>query len=188
MKKYKKNKKITYQYIQGAAYRYLERYATTEANLKFILQRKVKRIVANYSDEMGAPEDIDEWISDVVSKVVKLGLVDDRLYAQSKLNSFMASGNSIATIRQKLRAKGVPLNLIDEVVNEAKNEQPDVDFISAIKYAKRRKFGPFRIREPKDNTGEKEKAAMARAGYSFDEVKRVLTNSREDLEDILYGN
>ncbi len=188
MKKYKNNKKITYQYIQGAAYRYLERYATTEANLKFILRRKIERILSSQEDTEEIRSQAEGWINDVVEKCVKIGLVDDQLYATSKMNSYITSGNSIANIKNKLRAKGVPADIVTVVIETAREEEPDLNLKSAIKYAKRRRFGPFRIREEQENTVDKENAAMARAGYSFDEVKRVLKGSRDELEDILYGN
>lgn len=188
MKKYKNAKKITYQYIQNAAYRYLERYATSEENLKFILRRKVERIVVNHKDSEKIRQDAAQWIEDVVQKAVKIGLVDDLLYATSKMNTFMASGNSISIIKNKLRAKGVQQEVIAAVIEAAKEQEPDINFKNAIKYAKRRRFGPFRVREPEERTSDKEKAAMARAGFSYGEVKKVLEGAREDLEDILYGN
>ncbi len=188
MKNDKINKKITYKYIQGAAYRYLERYATTEANLKYILQRKVDRILKSNQEITTRNHEIDIWIDDVVKKSVELGLVDDLLYATAKLNTYKASGNSIAIIKNKLRAKGVSQDLINEIIEKEREENPDMNFISAIKYAKRRRFGPFRIRDADLKTSDKEKAAMARAGYSYEEVKKVLQGERKELEDILYGN
>jgi regulatory protein len=188
MKNKKINKKITYKYIQSAAYRYLERYATTEANLKYILQRKVDRILKANLQLATRSHEIDEWIEDVVKKSVELGLVDDLLYASAKLSTYGASGNSIAIIKNKLRVKGVPENLISEIIENEREENPEFNFISAIKYAKRRRFGPFRIRDAELKTADKEKAAMARAGYSYNEVEKVLKGNREELEEILYGN
>ncbi|MCC3860645.1 regulatory protein RecX [Pseudemcibacter aquimaris] len=187
MKKRFKNKKLSQAYIQGAAYRYLERYATTEANLFFILRRKVERILADQEDVEEVRQNAETWINETVQKCVKMGLVDDRLYAESKFNSFMLSGNSLAQIKNKLRTKGVPQDIIAELIEAAKNDQPDLNFKSAIKYARKRRFGPFRIREEQENTRNKEIAAMARAGFSYDETNRVLSGDRNELEDILYG-
>lgn len=187
MKKRFKNKKLSQAYLQGAAYRYLERYATTEANLFFILKRKADRILADQDDVDELRRDAETWVNEIVAKCVKMGLVDDRLYAESKLNSFLLSGNSLAQIKNKLRTKGVPQDIIAELIEVAKNDQPDINLKSAIKYARKRRFGPFRIREPQENTKNKEIAAMARAGYSYEEANRVLNGEREKLEDMLYG-
>ena len=187
MYKKKKNRKITKSYLNGIAYRYLERYATTEANLFFILKRKVDRIINQQEQNDDDYSEIENWINEVITECVKHSLVDDRLYAESKLNSYTISGNSIPTIKNKLRSKGVPLEIINEVVDKAIENTPNMNQISAIKYVKKRRFGPFRIRQSNERTDEKELAAMARAGYSYHEATKILKSSREDLEGILYG-
>lgn len=188
MNKKLKNINISKSYLQGAAYRYLERYATTEANLFFILKRKVERILKQQEQSDYNLIEIEGWIGEVVAVCVKHGLVDDRLYAESKLNSYTISGNSITNIKNKLHAKGVPQEIISEVINKAIEKTPNINYKSAIKYVKKRRFGPFRIREPNERTPEKELAAMARAGYSYHEAIKVLKSDREELEDILYGD
>lgn len=188
MKKLKKNKKLTHRYLQNAAYRYLERYATTEANFKFILERKVQRILVDDEDFDEKYQEAITWIDDIVANCVKNKLVDDELYAASRLNSFLIAGNSIALIKNKLRSKGVPQEVIKDVVEKEVQDNPDLNLISGIKYAKKRRFGPFRIRERDENTYKKEQGSMARAGFSYDETVKVLRSTREELEDILYAN
>jgi len=186
MKKNNRNKSITLSYLQGAAYRYLERYATTEANLIFILNRKVDRIL--FDNECGdeKKEEAVSWINEIVEKCVKNNLVNDRLYAEGKMNSLLIAGNSIAVIKNKLRVKGVPLDIISELVEAIEIDNPSINLISCIKYARKRRFGPFRVREVQDKTVNKEQASMARAGFSYDESMKVLNAGREELEDILY--
>ena len=186
MNKFNKKKKLTKEYLQGAAYRYLERYATTEAHLIFILNRKAMRIVAEEENRDEIREEANGWIRGIVEKCVKNNLVNDRLYAQGRVNSFLISGNSLAVIRNKLRAKGVPAHIIDEVFDDIISDKPNINLLSSIKYAKKRRFGPFRTRELQENTQKKEQASMARAGFSYDESMKVLKATREELEDILY--
>ena len=188
MCKKKKNRKITKTYLKGAAYRYLERYATTEANLFFILKRRVDRILNQQDENDDDYGEIENWINEVISECVKHDLVNDRLYSERKLNSYTILGNSIATIKNKLRAKGVSLEIINDVVSKAIENTPNINQISAIKYAKKRHFGPFRIRQADEKTNQKELAAMARAGYPYHEATHILKANREDLEDILYGD
>ena len=88
MYKKRNNRNITKSYLQGAAYRYLERYATTEANLFFILKRKTDRILSQNDQEDFNISEIEAWINEVVVECVKHGLVNDRLYAESKMNSY----------------------------------------------------------------------------------------------------
>lgn len=188
MKKYKKNKKLTRRYLQNAAYRYLERYATTEVNFKFILKRKAERILADDENFTEKYQEAVSWIENIVDNCVKNKLVDDELYAASRVNAFLISGNSISIIKNKLRSKGVPSEVMKDVIERVIKDKPDLNLISGIKYAKKRRFGPFRIRERDENTYRKEQASMARAGFSYEETVKVLKATREELEDILYEN
>ena len=186
MKKYKKNKKLTRSYLQAAAYRYLERYATTEANLKVVLARKVERIIRELDEADELRPQSESWIDDIVKSAVKNNLVNDLFYARAKAESFLRSGNSLAIMKNKLRSKGVPLDIIEDVVSEFKEQGQDINFLSCIRYARKRRFGPFRTRQENEDTARKETAAMARAGFSYDETKRVLNSNRDELEDILF--
>lgn len=188
MNKKRNNRSITKSYLHGAAYRYLERYATTEANLFLILKRKTDRILSQNDHNNVDISEVETWINDVVAICVKHGLVNDRLYAESKLNSYTISGNSLPNIKNKLRSKGVPQDIISDVINDAISNTPNINIKSAIKYAKKRRFGPFRVRAVHENTLDKELAAMARAGYSYSESIKILKGKLEDLEEVLYGN
>ena len=180
MKKFKRNTNLTQGYLQRAAYRYLERYATTEANLIFILTRKAERILLEQEDRDDKLSEATHWIKGIVEKCVKNGLVDDKLYAKARLNAFLNAGNSLPIMRNKLRAKGVPAHIINQVIEELMSNSPQVNLKSCIKYARKRRFGPY--------TDKKEQAAMARAGFSYDEAMRILKASRDELDDILYEN
>lgn len=188
MKKFKRNTNLTQGYLQRAAYRYLERYATTEANLIFILTRKAERILAEQEDRDEKLNEAVHWIKEIVEKCVKHGLVDDKLYAEARVNAFLNAGNSLPIMRNKLRAKGVPADIINQVIEALMSSTPNVNLKSCVKYAKKRRFGPYRIRNAKENTDKKEQASMARAGFSYDETMRVLKASRDELDDILYEN
>lgn len=186
MKKNNKKKNITRNYLQGAAYRYLERYATTEANLISVLKRKVDRILLDSECREEKREEAISWINEIVENCVKNNLVNDQLYTQGRVNSFLIAGNSLATIKNKLRAKGVPAQIIHDVIEGGKSDKPSINLISCIKYAKKRRFGPFRVKEIQEKTTSKEQASMARAGFSYDESMKVLKATREELEDLLY--
>lgn len=187
MKKYKKNKKLTRSYLQAAAYRYLERYATTEANLKTVLSRKADRILREMEDAYELREQSDSWIDEIVKSAVKNNLVNDLFFARAKTETYLRSGNSIGILKNKLRTKGVPVDVISAVVSELKAGGRDINYLSCIRYARKRRFGPFRIKEEKENTTQKEIAAMARAGFSYAETTKVLNSTRDELEDVLFN-
>ena len=188
MKKSNKKINLSHQYIYAVAHRYLERYASTEANLKFILQRKVRRIITGSETENDLSEQSDIWIDEIVEQYLKQNIVNDRLYAKARAHALINSGNSIAVIKNKLRLKGVSTDLINETIEQASQDNPNINLQSAIKYARKRRFGSFRLREKGENTDKKESGAMARAGFSYAETKQVLKATREEFEDILYEN
>lgn len=185
-KKNRKQPKLSRDYLLRSTYRYLEKYATTTANLYFILNRKVNRILENKQDIEELRIQCQQWINEIVENCVKNQLVNDRIYATSRANSLLISGNSINIIKNKLRAKGVPHDILTDVIAEIHRQKPNVNIISAIKYVKKRRFGPFRLKEKHDKTQQKELSAMARAGFSYNDASKILNSSCEELEEILY--
>jgi len=61
-----------------------------------------------------------------------------------------------------------------------------MDFLSAVKYVRKRRFGAFSRSHGGDELVEKELASLCRAGFSYSLAGRVLRMAREELEDILY--
>jgi regulatory protein len=186
-KKYKK-RKLTRSYLLAITYRYLERYATTEVNLKNVLIRKIERIIDKNEDYEETRHQGVIWIDEIIIQCVKNKLIDDRQYALSRANSFFLSGNSVNIVKNKLRSKGVPPVIIKSVLTEIYGNKPAIDIISCIKYAKRRRFGAYRIKEKLENTTKKEIAAMARAGFSYEDTRKVLNSTVIELEEILYND
>ncbi|MBT7583836.1 MAG: hypothetical protein HN572_12800, partial [Kordiimonadaceae bacterium] len=139
-------------------------------------------------NEKEQSEQADIWIDEIVKKCVTQNFVNDELYAKSRARALINSGNSVAGIKNKLRQKGVSADLINETIEKACEDNPNINLVSAIKYVRKRRFGPFRIREKEENTVKKESGAMARAGFSYAETKQILKATREELEDILYEN
>lgn len=179
---------LTRDYLVRATYNYLQRFATTEKNLREVLERKARRRV---SDEEGADSQelmpqAQDWIDDIVHKAVQQNLVNDRQYAEARARSLIRSGNSKMKIGQKLQAKGVAAAVVAEVMEALAEQYEDMDFQAAVKYARKRRFGAFSIRHEGTDLVEKELASMCRAGFSYTLASRVLKMSRPDLEDSLY--
>jgi regulatory protein len=165
---------VTPTYLERAALHYLERYTSSAENLRRVLTRKVRRRL-----EPGQPvtEDLAAMIAEVVERVIRSGLVDDRSYADTKVSALMRRGTSTRSIRTKLLAKGVPDETIAGVLE---TNEPD-DLVLARRYAQRKRLGPWR-REPNPELREKDLAALCRAGFSYRVASAVLDAS-PDLED-----
>jgi regulatory protein len=162
---------VTAAYLERAALHYLERYASSAENLRRVLTRKARRRLA--PGEPVTPE-MAGMIEEVVARVIRSGFVDDRSYAETRVNSLMRRGASTRAIRTKLLAKGVPGETVATALDAA---EPD-DLALARRYAERKRLGPWR-RAPGPETHEKDLAALCRAGFSYRIASAVLAASTE---------
>lgn len=172
-------------YLERAALHYLGRFSSTEANLKKVLERKVRR-----RNEESAPATAEQlgWIDDVTAKCVRYGYVDDATYARSRVEALVRKGKPVRTIQQDLRHKGVPSEIATRVLREydSASDEVDMDRQAAAAYARRRRFGPFRRadRDTEDKR-EKEKASMMRAGFGYSLTMETLSASEDELLALL---
>jgi regulatory protein len=174
-------RKVSAAYLERAALHYLGRFASTEANLRKVLERKVRR-----RNEDGAAPSAEQqgWIDTVAAKCVRYGYVDDAAYARNRVEALVRKGKPVRMIAQDLRHKGVPEDIGRAALQAFGDAHDDVetDEKAAAAYAKRRRFGPFR-RADRDTPEkrEKEKAAMMRAGFSYRLTQETLAASEEEL-------
>jgi regulatory protein len=150
---------------------YAARYATTAEKLRRYLMRKLGERHWTPAD----PPDIDT----LVARLTSLGYVDDRAWAASKARELGNRGFGQRRIASALAAAGVDRDDSAAVFvpEDAAAESP---YISAIAFARRRRFGPFArgattgavTADPQRQ--RRELAAMARAGHDFEIARRVL--------------
>ncbi len=103
-------RKITAQRLENMALYYLGRYASSSANLRRVLMRKVERAAAAHGAD---PAEGAKLIEDLIARYLRSGLIDDRAYAAQKAASLQRRGASRFGIKGKLRQKGVEGALID---------------------------------------------------------------------------
>lgn len=174
-------RKATKSHLENAALHYLERFSSSSQNLKSVLMRRVRRSAYHHDTD---PEEGAEWIDEIISRFLDSSLLDDRVYADSRVRSLHARGNSRKTILMKLRAKGIGAELVEPVLEQlGQDENEDVDLIAALKFAKRRRLGPYRIDDQREERREKDMAALARAGFSYHIAQQVV--EAETPEDLL---
>ena len=174
-------RKITDKYLHNAALHYLERYATSAENLRRVLQRRVIKSAAYHGTSV---TDGEQLIDALIRRFVESGLLDDAVYAAMRATSLNRLGNSQRLIRQKLRQKGVGTEATEAALESLQRDQPDPDLKAAIRLARRRRLGPYRTSGDRTDRREKDLAALARAGFSYDMARRVIDAERpEDLEE-----
>ncbi|NUS99380.1 MAG: RecX family transcriptional regulator [Sphingomonas sp.] len=158
---------------------YVGKFATTRAKLAAYLNRKVR--------ERGWEGDAPLDIEGLVERLAGSGLVDDALYALSKSRSLTERGYGASRVRQSLRAAGV-----GEEDGEAARELAAGEAASAaLRFARRRRLGPFADLAVDRAGREKALAAMVRAGHGF-EIARAIIDAEPgtelDLEELKEKN
>jgi len=165
-------KRVTPQYLENAALHYLERFASSTANLRGVLMRKVKRSAQAHGTD---PEEGAGWVDDLLARYVASGLLNDETYARMRTESLHRRGASTRVIAQKLAAKGVDRDETDKALDGLREDVgPDVDLTAALALAKRRRLGVYRLPEARAAHREKDMAALGRAGFGYDIARRVV--------------
>ncbi|MEN3929778.1 regulatory protein RecX [Microvirga sp. W0021] len=174
-KKKKVPKEVSQTYLERAAMDYLGKYASSTENLRRVLRRKVMRRCQLREEE---PHSYYEMVDTVVAKVVRIGLIDDKIYTEAKVASLRRKGNSSRLIQAKLSAKGLNKDDIGQAVSESEIDEID----AARRLVKRRRLGPYRLQNRREFQ-DKDIAVLARAGFSFSVAYNVITENSENSGD-----
>ncbi|KLN60039.1 hypothetical protein WH96_14290 [Kiloniella spongiae] len=174
-------RKATAKYLGNVARFYLERYATTEVGLRRYLMRKVNLSAKEHGT---VPQEGTEIIEDLISKFRDLNFLNDERYAEGRSGSLHRKGMSLRAIRQDLSLKGVSEDLINKSIDLIREESSNPDLEAAISYARRRRLGPYRTDDKREERRDKDLAALGRKGFSFVIAERViLAVDITELED-----
>ncbi len=189
-------RKATAKHLENAALYYLQRFATSAENLKRVLMRKVLRSAHFHGTDADEGE---ARVKDLIKRYRASGLLDDTVFARARAASLHRRGNSARQIRGKLRQKGVADEDIETALAALQQEAgtgpspdrekqqeagdggkaggaEDIELAAALIYAKRRRFGRFAGKKPPPEQRQKQLAALARAGFSYDIARQVLNN------------
>ena len=163
--------------LQELALAYVGRYATSRAKLGSYLTRKIRE---RGWDGAGEPR-----IQALCERLAGLGYVDDRAYALAKSQALTGRGYGKRRLEDKLRQAG-----IDEEDGRPAREHAEEEALSAaLRFAERRKLGPFAMAKPADpKEREKRIAAMVRAGHPFRLARAIVDlepDSPLDIEKLM---
>lgn len=157
--------------IERLALRYVERYATSRARLASYLQRKIR--------ERGWGEETPPPIDALVDRMAELGYVDDRAFAEMKAGSLTRRGYGARRIDDALRLAGID----DADAAPARANAAEAAWDSALRFAMRKKIGPFAAAVADEKVRRRHFSAMLRAGHPFEFAKRIVQSSPgEDVE------
>lgn len=184
-KKEKPPADVTHALIRRQALKYLDRFAATTMKLRrHLLNKNAKAIEFHGLDT----EDVLQNIDTEIEKLVKAGIMDDQLYASSKARSMARQGKSSLQINVKLGSLGFDEQQSDTALDRLKEEEGFTDKKAAARYIKRRRFGPYKPDETREEREQKELAALVRNGFELGTAKAVLSlATTEEIEDLIYG-
>jgi regulatory protein len=162
---------LTPEALEQAALAYAGRFATTRVKLADYLRRKLR--------ERGWAGDAAPAIESLVSRMAELGYVNDRAFATARATTLGRRGYGARRVSEALRAAGIK----EEDASEAKAAAAAGAWTAAVRFAERRRIGPFAVIEPDRPAREKALAAMLRAGHPLDLARRLISARPGDVPE-----
>lgn len=182
-------RKSAYIRIMNKAVDYLGRYASSRHKLGQILLRFASRRLSDYD-----AVDIATAIQQTIDECDQLGYLDDRQFAVTVARTQRRLGRSQAVIRQRLRQHALSDDIIVDAIAEVDENIANGDLQAAIRFAQRRRLGPFAKRDSAHcqrldpyEWKKRDLGAMARAGFSIVVSQQVLNHENPDTIDDLLG-
>jgi len=141
--------------LKELALRYVGRFATSRAKLRGYLTRKIRE---RGWDGAGEPD-----LAGLAERFADSGYVDDAAFALGKARSLSGRGYGKRRLVEQLRAAGIE----EEHGRDAQQHADDEAVAAALRFAERRRIGPFAAAVLDRAGREKAIAAMIRAGHGF---------------------
>jgi regulatory protein len=160
---------LTRQQLEQAALGYLNRFDVSASKLRQYLRTRAKKA--------GGHEEAEAWIDALIQRYLGSGVLDDTRFARNLTSQLTARGKSTRAISQKLRLRGVSSEVSDELLATRRHEQPGAELEAALAYVRKRRLGPYRSAEKREEYRHKDLASLARQGFSFDIARRALSDA-----------
>ncbi len=155
--------------LKNIALYYLERFETSEDNLRAVLKRRIDKYA--FFDKEYDKTNAYSFVDEIVEECCEKNFVNDERFSEFKINSYLRAGKPKRYIEQKLKQKGISEQTINQIFEKIEYNE----FDTALLFAQKKKIGPFRESEAKrEEYKQKDLASLVRAGFSFDVAKDVL--------------
>ena len=142
--------------------RYVGKYATTRSKLRAYLSRKLR--------ERGWNGVRDPNLEALADRFADLGYVDDAAFALAKSRSLAGRGYGKRRLAEQLRHAGIG----EEDSREALDAAEKAAVSAALRFAERRRIGPFAAERADGRTRERAIAAMVRAGHDSSLARKIV--------------
>jgi len=155
--------------LRNIALYYLERFESSEENLRKVLYRRIDKYV--FINKEYNPKQAYLWADEVVKECLEQNFVNDERFADFKINDYLRAGKSKRYIEQKLKQKGID----DAIISHFFENSSYSELNTALQFAKKKKIGCFRENDDdKKANRQKDLATLVRAGFDYDVAKAVL--------------
>ena len=145
------------------AINYLSKYSSSTSNLDKILKNKIRRLKIEKKEKYLLYNSIEE----IIIKLEKNNLLNDKTYSESKIRNFIQQGKSRLYIKGYLIQKGILNNIILEIFEDYDLSNPNWEIESAKIFVRKK-----RLLEKNDK--EKNFSKMSRAGFNYEISKKIL--------------
>jgi regulatory protein len=148
--------------LERLAVHYAGRYAVTRAKLKAYLVRKLR--------ERGWDGEGEPPVDSLAERCARLGYVDDAAFATARAESLSRRGYGSRRVEMALKVAGVGESDGVAALEHAQAES----WNSALRFAERRRIGPYSDEWPERPEREKKLAAMLRAGHPLGIARKIV--------------
>ena len=171
------SKKITEKRLENIALFYLQRYESCSSKLRDTLKRRIRRAKVQGIE---VPDEANQWIENVIKKMIDLGYLDDKRYTQNTFRHLQNDGKSTRFITTRLKLAGIEPEILKDVLEEQEKTIDELDIASARKLVDKKKLGFHRPEGFRALLRQKDLAVLGRAGFSYEIACKALDSSAED--------
>lgn len=166
-------KPITYRRLYNVTLYYLSRFDASAGKVRDVLKRRLLRVKMKGGD---IPPEADEWIEQIIARMVELQYIDNARYGENQVRQLSAQGKSTRFIAQKLAAAGLDDDTVQGLIETA----PGDELSRALRLVQRKKMGYLRNESVRSDYYKKDLAALGRAGFSYETAVKALKGESED--------
>ena len=161
-------KKEAPEYLFNEAVKYLGKYPATRKKIKEYLQKKIKN-KKTYTRAI-FPEGVDkeDMVEGIVERLDELKIINEDHFLESMFHYYQQSLFSIRKIKNKLFQKGFDSKVIDELINQKFQENPELEIEILKKYIIKKKLVNL------EETDLKKK--LYQQSFSENSIFRVIKN------------
>lgn len=156
--------------LQRLALAYVGRYATSRGKLVDYLRRKV--LARGWQGV--APD-----YAALAERLADLGYIDDKAFAEGRARSLGARGYGKRRVRQALRTAGIA----EEDCAGAGEVADEGRWAAALRFAQKRRIGPYAAAPADRSAREKAIGAMIRAGHDFATSRAIASAAPGEIPD-----